>query len=318
MVKKRVLIFGSTGQIGKHLIRKLTKNNYKAICQTRNSHKAIFLKSSGSIGYIDIKEANIFDIKTLKTLISECDVCVNLIGILFEKNKYNTFKKIHEDFPNILSSTCNEQGKDLIHISALSVEKASDSLYAISKLNGEKIIKKNLKSATIIKPSLVFSVDDNFTTRFMSLLGILPFFPLYYAGKTKFTPIHASDLANLIYHVISNEIKSKEIEAIGPEVLTFKQMINIMLECIGKKKILLPMPLIFAKATARLFEILPNPLLTRDQLRLLKYDNVKSSNGISNFDINFPSKISFKDGIVKYAYNWRDGGQFSIKDFKKK
>ena len=85
MVKKRVLIFGSTGQIGKHLIRKLTKNNYKAICQTRNSHKAIFLKSSGSIGYIDIKEANIFDIQTLKTLISECDVCVNLIGILFEK-----------------------------------------------------------------------------------------------------------------------------------------------------------------------------------------------------------------------------------------
>ena len=87
MIKKNVLIFGSTGQIGRHLIRKLTKNNYKVICQTRNSHKAIFLKTSGSIGYIEIKEANIFDIKTLKALITECDVCVNLIGIHFEKNK---------------------------------------------------------------------------------------------------------------------------------------------------------------------------------------------------------------------------------------
>lgn len=317
MIKKKVLIFGSTGQIGKHLIRKLTKNNYKVICQTRNSHKAIFLKSSGSIGYIDIQEANIFDIEKIESLISEIDVCVNLIGILYEKGKLNTFKRVHEDFPNILSEICSKYNKDLVHISALSVENANDSLYALSKYAGENKIKKNLKRATIIKPSVVFSVDDNFTTRFMSLLNILPLFPLYYNGNTKFTPIHASDLANLIFNVISNEITSKEIEAIGPEVLTFKQMIEIILKCIGKKRLLIPLPLIFAKSSARFFQMFPNPLLTIDQLKLLKYDNIKSLKGISNFDINFPSKISFEEGLMKYAYNWREGGQFSISHIKK-
>ena len=105
MIKKNVLIFGSTGQIGRHLIRKLTKNNYKVICQTRNSHKAIFLKSSGSIGYIEIKEANIFDISKLEELIDNSDVCVNLIGILYQDKK-NTFKRIHSDFPEILAKIC--------------------------------------------------------------------------------------------------------------------------------------------------------------------------------------------------------------------
>ena len=211
MIKKKVLIFGSTGQIGKHLIRKLTKNNYKVTCQTRNSHKAIFLKSSGSIGYIDIQEASIFDVEKVSNLILETDICVNLIGILYEKGKINTFKRIHEDFPNILSEICNKYNKELIHVSALSVENAIDSIYAKTKVAGENHIKRNFKKATIIKPSVVFSVDDNFTTRFMSILNLLPFFPLYYNGSTKFTPIHASDLANLIFNVISNEISSKKL-----------------------------------------------------------------------------------------------------------
>jgi len=317
MVKKKILIFGATGQIGRHLIRKLTKNNYKVICQTRNIHKAIFLKTSGSIGYIDIKETKIFDYEKVIGLVDSADIVINLIGILFESGKINTFEKIHTLFPKFLSEICNKKNKHLIHISSLGVENASDSKYAASKAEGENKIFENLPSATILKPSIVYSVNDSFTTRFMSLLNFFPIFPLYYGGKTKFAPIHASDLTDIIFHVIENNIRGKKIETVGPKVLTFLEILNILSKCINKKRIFLPLPLFLAKFSAKILEKMPNPLLTVDQLNLLKYDNISSKNIMNNFDLGSPSKINFEEGVMKYAYNWREGGQFSIKDFKK-
>ena len=313
MIKKKVLILGASGQIGKHLIRKLTKNNYKAICQTRNAHKSVFLKTSGQLGYIDILELNIFDSKKLEQAISSADVCINLIGILFEKGKINTFKNIHTKLPEIVSSICEKYKVQFIHFSALGVEKAKDSEYAKSKFNGENKVLENNNDAVIIKPSIVFSVSDSFTTKFLSYLSYLPFFPIYYGGKTKFMPIHASDVAELIYFVISKELKNKKIEAIGPETITFKEMLSIMLKCINKQKILLPMPLPLAKLSASFFQLMPNPILTIDQLKLLKYDNIKSNGGFTNSDIGLPSKIKFEEGIMKYSYNWKEGGQYNLK-----
>ena len=317
MVKKKILIFGATGQIGRHLIRKLTKNNYKVICQTRNLHKAIFLKTSGSIGYIDIKETKIFDYEKVSELVDNADIVINLIGILFESGKINTFEKIHTLFPKFLSEICKKKNKHLIHISSLGVENASDSKYAASKAEGENKIFENLPSATILKPSIVYSVNDSFTTRFMSLLNFFPIFPLYYGGKTKFAPIHASDLTDIIFHVIENNIRGKKIETVGPKVLTFLEILNILSKCINKKRIFLPLPLFLAKFSAKILEKMPNPLLTVDQLNLLKYDNISSKNIMNNFDLGSPSKINFEEGVMKYAYNWREGGQFSVKDFKK-
>ena len=317
MVKKKILIFGATGQIGRHLIRKLTKNNYKVICQTRNLHKAIFLKTSGSIGYIDIKETKIFDYEKVIGLVDSADIVINLIGILFESGKINTFEKIHTLFPKFLSEVCKKKNKHLIHISSLGVENATDSKYAASKAQGENKIFENLPSATILKPSIVYSVNDSFTTRFMSLLNFFPIFPLYYGGKTKFAPIHASDLTDIIFHVIENNIRGKKIETVGPKVLTFLEILNILSKCINKKRVFLPLPLFLAKFSAKILEKMPNPLLTVDQLNLLKYDNISSENNMNNFDLGSPSKINFEEGVMKYAYNWREGGQFSIKDFKK-
>ena len=317
MIKKKVLILGSSGQIGKHLIRKLTKNNYKVICQTRNAHKSVFLKTSGSIGYIDIEEASIFDQKKIENLINDADVCVNLIGILHEKNKVNSFKNIHTIFPDLISRLCNKNGTALIHLSALGLENALDSNYAKSKLEGEKLIKKNYDKAVILKPSVVFSVSDSFTTKFLSMLSIFPIFPLYYNGQTKFTPVHASDVADLIFNIISNNVISKSIEVVGPEELTFKEIIEILLDCIGKKRILIPLPYIVGKLSSMVLQKFPNPLITLDQFRLLKYHNIKSSNSLTNFDFGHPSKINFKEGVKKYAYNWRDGGQYSIKEIQK-
>ena len=184
-----------------------------------------------------MKRQVFFDQKKIENLINEVDVCVNLIGILYEKNKINSFKNIHSAFPDFISRLCNKNGTALIHLSALGLENATDSKYAKSKLEGEKFIKKNYDKAVILKPSVVFSVSDSFTTKFLSMLSILPIFPLYYYnGLTKFTPVHASDVADLIYNIISNEVISKDIEVIGPEVLTLKEIIEILLDCIGKKR----------------------------------------------------------------------------------
>ncbi len=177
---------------------------------------------------------------------------------------------------------------------------------------GKKKIRENFTEATIIKPSVVHSVDDNFSTKLFSLLKLLPLFPIYYNGKTKFSPIHASEIAELIFFVISKRILSKDIEAVGPEVLSFKEIIQILLKSINKKNFLLPLPLPIAKIFAFFFQLLPNPLITIDQLRLLKYDNIKSDQGITNFDIGCPSKIIFEESIKSYSYNWRDGGKYSV------
>ena len=315
MKAKNCLIFGGSGQIGRHLIRKLTKNDYKVIVVTRNIHqKGHIIKTQGNAGYIDIVEANIFDEVKIKRLFEKADICINLIGILFEK-KGSSFKNIHTLFPSLLAKLSKQNNlKHLIHLSALGVNEALDSHYAKSKLEGEKEILKNFPLSTILRPSIVYSVDDNFTTNFMTLLNRLPVFPLYYNGQTKFMPIHSSDLVDIIYNIISKKIYSQVIECVGNETLTLKDIIEKLLNLINKKRILLPIPLFFGKLTAKFFQLFPEPLLTEDQLRLLKYNNIPSGKYKTNTDIGFPAKCLFEKEVEKYCYMWRQGGQFSKKN----
>ena len=320
MKAKNCLIFGGSGQIGRNLIRKLTKHNYKVTVVTRNIHqKSYIIKTQANAGYIDIVEANIFDEKKIRDLFQKADICINLVGILFENKKGSTFKNIHSVFPSVLSKLSKEYKlKHFIHLSALGINEAIESDYAKSKLDGEIKVLKNFPSATILRPSIVYSSDDKFTTNFMNLLNRLPLFPLYYNGETRFAPIHCSDLTDIIYYVISKNIYSNIIECVGPEIISFKNIIKKLLNLIGKKRILFPFPLIFAKFTARLFEFMPNPLLTRDQLILLKYDNIPSGKYKTNFDIGIPSKKYFDNEVVKYSFMWRAGGQFSTDKYTSK
>jgi uncharacterized protein YbjT (DUF2867 family) len=317
MKPKNCLIFGGSGQIGRHLIRKLTKNNIRVTVITRNIHqKSYIIKTQGNAGYIDIVEANIYDEKKIRSLFKKADICINLIGILFERNKGNTFYNIHNLFPSLLAKLAKEYKlKNFIHLSALGINDAIDSNYAKSKLDGEKNILNNFPLATILRPSIVYSVDDNFTTSFMTLLNRLPVFPLYYFGKTKFTPIHCSDLTDIIYHIIIKNINSKIVECVGPEVITFKEIIKRLLILIDKKRMLIPIPLLLASISAKILQLLPNPLLTEDQLRLLQYDNILSGKYKSNSDIGIPSKKYFNDEVKKYSYMWREGGQFSTERY---
>ena len=315
MKQKNCLIFGASGQIGRHLIRKLTKNNYKVTAVTRNLHqKGYVLKTQANAGYIDIVELNIFNENKLKDLISRADICINLIGILYEKNKGNTFENIHTIFPSLISKICKEYNvQQFIQLSALGIDDAADSNYAKSKLEGEKNIKNNFKHATILRPSVVYSVDDNFTTNFMTLLNRLFVFPLYYNGDTKFMPIYCSDLTEIIYQVISKNIISKTIECVGPETISLKDILKRLLKLTEKKRLLIPLPLFLAKLSAIFFQLLPNPLLTLDQLKLLRYNNVASGKYKTNFDIGIPSIRRFDVEVEKYAFMWKESGQFSRK-----
>ena len=318
MKPKNCLIFGGSGQIGRYLIRKLTKNNYRVTVVTRNVHqKSYKIKTQGNAGYIEIVEANIFDEIKIRRLFEKADICINLVGILFEKRRGNSFKNIHALFPSILGKLCKEYNLDqFIHLSALGINEAADSEYAKSKLEGEKNIINSFPTATILRPSVVYSVDDNFTTNFMTLLKNLPIFPLYYSGNTKFMPIHCSDLIDIIFQVVKKNIKSNILECIGPELISFKEILKRLSKLIDRRVIFISLPLPIASLTAKFFQILPNPLLTEDQLRLLKYDNISSGKYKTNFDVGVPSKKLFDIEVKKYSYMWKEGGQFSTEKYR--
>ena len=313
MKQKNCLIWGASGQIGKSLINKLTKNNFKVTAVTRNSHKnGYILKTQANPGFIEIVETSIFDINKIDELTKKADVVINLIGTLYEKNKYNSFENIHVKFPFILSKYCSKNRvTQFIHLSALGIEKATNSDYAKSKLKGEKAIRENFNKATILRPSVVFSVDDNFTTQFMTMLNLLPFFPLYYKGQTKFQPLYCSDLTKIILEILNKKITSEIIECAGPEIFTFESLIKNLLKLINKKRLLIPLPDLIGKYSSIFFGMFPRPIITFDQFKLLKYDNILSGNLKNQGDFNLECNTYFFSEVEKYAYMWKDGGEFS-------
>ncbi len=319
MKQKEILLFGASGQIGRNLIRKLSKKNYKITAVTRDVHgSGYILKTQANPGYLEIVELKNFKIEKIEELIKKSSICINLIGILYEKKK-DDFKLLHSDLPALLANKAKKFNLEkFIHISALGIEQALDSKYARSKLEGEKRIRENFGKSIIIKPSIVYSVDDKFSTKFMSLLSILPLMPLYYNGKTKFSPIHVIDLVDLIVNILDSNEKNLILECVGPEEITFKEIIQKLLKSIGKKRVLLPLPTPIAKLTAKFFQLFPNPLLTEDQLIMLKYNNCKSEIYKNNFDLGYVPTRKFETEINKYSYNWKKGGQFSSQSLEKK
>ncbi len=310
-----ILLFGSSGQIGKSLVRKFTKNNYRVIAVTRNIHrKGYQIKTQSNYGYLEMEQLTSFSEENISSLMKRCSICINLIGIMHEKRK-NHFNIIHSDFPSLLSKIAKKQKlKQFIHVSALGIEEATDSKYAKSKLDGENNVRRNFSNSIILKPSVVYSVSDNFTTSLMGILNISPIMPLYYKGETKFTPIHVSELSKIIFEVVEKKIIGQTIECIGPEVLSFKDIILKILISINKNSLLIPLPLFIAKLSAKFFQIMPNPLLTVDQLKLLKYDNIASGKYKTNFDYGMIATKKFEEEIKLYSFNWTKGGQFSKKN----
>ena len=308
--QKIIAIFGAGGFIGKHLIRNLTKLDYRIKIATRSPYLKGYLKPLGNPGQIELFKTNIFNEEDVRNVLKNCDLVINLVGILYETRKQK-FNHIHSRFPQLLSNLCNEQGiKNLVHISALGVKEKHNSLYMQSKLEGEKNIQDTFKPSVILRPSVVFGPEDKFFNSFASLAQFSPALPLVGGGKTKFAPIYVGDVAKAIVKALElNNSEPKIYELGGPENYSFKELMEILLREIKKKRFLIPIPFGFAKFQSYFLQMLPNPLLTPDQVELLKHNNIVSGDYPILKDLGVAG-TSIKSILPKYIYRFREGGQF--------
>ena len=308
--QKIIAIFGAGGFIGKHLMRELTKLDYRIKVATRSPYLKGYLKPLGDPGQIELFKTNIFNPEDVRQVLKNCDLAINLCGILYETRKQK-FHQIHSQFPYLLSNLCNEIGiKNLVHVSALGVKEKHTSQYMQSKLQGEKNIKNNFKSFVILRPSLIFGPEDRFFNVFASLVQFSPVLPLIGGGKTKFAPIYVGDVAKAIVKALElNHSKSKIYELAGPKNYSFKELMEILLTEIKKKRFLIPIPFGVAKFQSYFLQMMPNPLLTPDQVEMLKYNNVASGDCPTLKDLGI-SGTPIQSILPKYIYRFRSGGQF--------
>ena len=308
--QKIIAIFGAGGFIGKYLIRELTKLDYRIKVATRNPYLKGYLKPLGNPGQIELFKTNIFNSEDVKQVLKNCDLAINLVGILYETRKQK-FDQIHSQFPYLLSNLSNEVGiKNLVHISTLGVKERHTSQYMQSKLQGEKNIKEIFKPSVILRPSVVFGFEDKFFNTFASLAQFSPILPLIGGGKTKFAPIYVSDVAKAIVKTLElNNSETKIYELGGPENYSFKELMEILLIEIKKKRFLIPIPFGMAKFQSYFLQMMPNPLLTPDQVEILKYNNIVSGDYPILKDLGITG-TAIQRILPKYIYRFRTGGQF--------
>jgi len=308
--QKIIAIFGAGGFIGKHLIRELTKLDYRVKIATRNPYQKGYLKPLGNPGQIELFKTNIFNKEDVAHMLKNCDLVINLVGILYETRKQK-FSHIHSHFPYLLSNLCNENGiKNLVHVSALGVKEKHKSIYMQSKLNGEKTIQDTFKPSVILRPSVIFGPEDKFFNTFASLAQFSPILPLIGEGKTKFAPIYVGDVAKAISRALElNNSEPKIFELGGPKNYSFKELMEILLTEIKKKRFLVSIPFGLAKFQSYFLQMLPNPLLTPDQVELLKHNNIVSGDYPTLKDLGITG-TTIQNILPKYIYRFRAGGQF--------
>ena len=307
--QKIIAIFGGGGFIGKHLMRQLTKLDYRVKVATRNPYLKGYLKPLGNPGQIELFKTNIFNEEEVKQVLKNCDSVINLVGILYETRKQK-FSQIHSQFPLLLSNLCNElEIKKLVHISALGVKEKHTSQYMQSKLQGEKNIQATFKSSVILRPSIVFGPEDKFFNTFASIAQFSPALPLI-GAKTKFSPVYCGDVAQAIVKALElNNLKPLIYELGGTENYSFRELMEILLKEIKKKRILVSIPFSLANFLAYLLQMMPNPLLTVDQVKSLQHDNIISGNYPVLKDLGITA-TSLKNILSEYIYRFRTGGQF--------
>lgn len=271
---KVIGILGGSGFVGRYVVRRLAKRGYLLKIGGRHIEKSSDLKTAGVVGQIQPTFADMRLPSSLEQFVLGCDVVVNLVGILFEKGK-QTFDDVHHKGAEDLAKFAAKAGvKQFIHISALGADEKSESDYARTKGLAEKSVRKAFKEAVILRPSLIYGPDDNFFNRFAEMAVLSPFLPVFYKGETKFQPVYVDDLARAIEVLVEKEISSETFAVAGDEVYSFRDLLDFMLDVIGKKRAIIEMPSIMGYLIALGSKLLPNPLLTADQLKLLKVDNV--------------------------------------------
>ena len=310
---KKVLIFGGSGFIGSHLVKNLCTHScqIEVLSRRLNYKSSLFLGNEpGQIKYKHIKD---FKQESIDNLVSGSDVVINLIGILYEKKK-STFEFIHSIVPMMIAKACKKNKvRYFLHMSALNVDKVKDSNYALSKMKGETLAKEHFKDITIIRPGVVFGKGDNFTNFFYNLSKISPILPIIgtpeilkkkkfipkinFKKRVKFQPIYVVDLVNFIISKCLS--KSNIFELAGPVICSFEEIFDIILNSKKKKRFYFPVPFFMATIIAFFLERMPIPLLTRDQIKLLRKDNT-SNQGLQNLKKEIKNPTSIESVIDTY------------------
>ena len=275
MKNKNILVFGSTGFIGRSLMKRLLQNGDKLICPVRNANRVKRNILSGDIGQIEVIEFDIHNLEEIKTLIANSDLVINLIGILYEKNNLS-FELVHYLLPKKIANYCELYKKPFLHVSGLGSTFQTKSNYLISKKMGEEFIENNNTNHIIVRPSTVYGEEDNFFNLFGKMAKILPFLPLIKNGITKFQPIYVNDLSLLIFNLLNNfeKHKNSNIAAVGNEIFTFKEILSHIFFSLKKKERFFYIPSFLAIVQGKLLEKLPKPLFTYDQYVTLSHDSI--------------------------------------------
>ncbi|MEQ8193648.1 MAG: complex I NDUFA9 subunit family protein [Rhodospirillales bacterium] len=324
MARRVVTVFGGSGFLGRHLIKRLVARNMTVRVAVRHMDHAIFLKPMGDVGQIVPLSVDINDAEAVDVAVHGADAVVNLVGILYERGR-RTFQRVHVDGAKTIAEAAAKAGvKQLIHVSAIGADENSLAKYARSKARGEAAVTEAFPGATIVRPSVVFGPEDGFFNLFASVSRLSPVMPVigcpfppkkvsgsmfkfdfFGDGGTKMQPVYVGDVADAITEIMLNRDRQGKIyELGGPRTYSFKEIMELVLRTIERRRLLLPLPYWAAKIEAFFLQLLPKPLLTCDQVDLLKYDNV-ADNGLPGLEDIGITPQAAEAILPTYLYRYR-------------
>jgi NADH dehydrogenase len=307
-----VTVFGGSGFLGRYAVRALAQNGYRIRVAVRRPDLAYQLQPLGRVGQIHAVQANLRYPDSVMRAAEGADIVVNLVGILHASGA-QTFDAVQAEGAAAVAQAAKENAAKLIHVSAIGADAKSGSAYARSKAAGEKAALA--ADAVVLRPSIVFGPEDDFFNRFASLARMSPMLPLIGGGRTLFQPVFVGDVAEAIRAAAGGRATPRTVyELGGPETKSFRELMQLMLREIGRERLLVSLPFGLAKLQAAFLEMLPGKLLTRDQVELLKSDNVVSKKAehegrtLQGLGISPTSMEAILEG---YLWRFRKAGQFT-------
>ena len=309
-----VTVYGGSGFLGRHLVRALAKRHYRIRVAVRRPDLAFHLQPLGRVGQINPVQANLRNADSVEAAAHGADIVINLVGILFQRGRQH-FDTVHTEGAANVARAAKAHGARLVHVSAIGADENSTSAYARSKAAAERLVRDVVPDTTVMRPSIMFGPEDNFFNLFASLARMSPVLPLIGGGHTRFQPVFVGDVARAIARAVDGEARAgTTYELGGPEIRTFREILEYILKTIERRRILVPIPFLVAKLQASLMQFMPTPLLTPDQVELLRTDNVVSQEAITQqrtlqgLGITTPEPI---EAIVpSYLWRFRKTGQF--------
>ena len=308
-----VTVFGGSGFLGRHVVRALAKRGYRVRVAVRRPELAGFLQPLGRVGQIHAVQANLRYPASVEAAARDADVVINLVGILFERGRQR-FDAVQAFGAEAVALAAAAYGARLVHVSAGGAAENAPSHYARSKAMGEKLVLAAVPSAVILRPAVVFGPEDDFFNKFAAIARFAPALPLIGGGHTLFQPVFAGDVASAVAAAIEGRAKAGQVyELGGPQVQSFKQLMQFMLATIGRRRLLVPIPFALAKLQASILQLMPKPLLTPDQVELLRGDIVVSDEAKREgrtLEALGIDPIAMATIVPSYLWRFRKTGQF--------